>query len=405
MIAPAATVHGCALGAWPVVRPITTTGRPTEVMLCVTDHAGRRWTTTGPCDAPTAASRAGPRPPTPLWSSLTGPDGAVFVVAAPSPLDVRISTQQEGDTRVLQTHVRPTASEVTVEEVETSAFRGVSVLGRHEGPGIVLLGGAEGGTGGALPHALALADLGWSCLVVAYYGVDGTPTTLSRVPLEPVVAGVDWLTDHPAVGNAKIALWGVSKGAEAALVARSLSERVAAVVSVSGSPVIFEGLDHRTRESSWTWQGEALPFVPLKRLRALLAFARPSTPVTLRPVYGRGPGALGKGNAAARHIGASTTPTLLIAGADDRFWPADEMAREAADYYGEIEALVLPDAGHLLTVPGIPPVRQVGCRPALRAGGGSAGTVAAQNVAWRRTINFLRAVQVPAAEPSDLSDS
>jgi uncharacterized protein len=261
------------------------------------------------------------------------------------------------------------------------------------GPGVVLLGGSEGGVSGAFPTAMALADRGWWCLVVGYLGVEDTPSVLSEVPLEPVLAAIAWLADHDGVLGPGVALWGASKGAEAAIVVATLSSAVTGVVSVSGSPVVFEGLDPRCRTSSWTVAGQALPFTRMRRLHALTIFARKHKVATLRPIYERGLRAVSSAGGSTSHLDLLAVPVLMITGSDDRFWPAREMAERAERRVSCVRTLNLSDTGHLIPPPGIPPVTEVGSMPALRTGGLVEAAPGAVCNAWNATTAFLAELQ------------
>jgi dienelactone hydrolase len=377
-------IDGPLLGSWPKVRSTRVDGA--EVALTVVDHAGHLWTATGPPDsvgvAPSLATAH-----VPLWARLRGPTGATFSVANTHPVEVEMSLN--GHPASLVARVPVTSNQVVIETVMTDAFRGLLVRPSLAGPGVVLLGGSEGGVGGPLPVALALADEGWWCLIVGYVGVKGTPSALSEVPLEPIVAGIGWLAGHDDVVGERVAVWGASKGAEAALVAASLTELVSGVVSVSGSPVVFEGLDPTHRRSSWTFGGTALPFTRLKRVRSIVVFGRRHDEVSLRPIYGRGPRAAGRKGASTSHLERLQVPVLMICGVDDRFWPADPMAERAKRRSSRIRTLSLDGTGHLITVPGLPPVSGVGSSPMLRTGGSLEIAPRSVSVAWDATKHFL----------------
>ncbi|HVF46420.1 MAG TPA: acyl-CoA thioester hydrolase/BAAT C-terminal domain-containing protein, partial [Pyrinomonadaceae bacterium] len=83
--------------------------------------------------------------------------------------------------------------------------------------------------------AIAIAAL-------AYFGFDTLPAELERIPVETVDRAVDWLAAQPGVDPNRIVLQGGSKGAELALLAASLNKRVAGVIAISPSSVVYEGI-------------------------------------------------------------------------------------------------------------------------------------------------------------------
>ena len=378
-------IRGPMLGRWLNVEVPGATAD--TIGLEVVDHAGHRWRLAEANGLDTAEADIAEAPP---WSRLSGPPGAVFVIADLDPIQATVTALVDGH-RVRETHeIRPTGESVSLARVDEGDFVGLLAAPTVPGPGVVLLGGSEGGLNGALPTALALADRGWWCLVTGYLVVPGTPSILSEVPIEPVLAALDWLGGHDSVVDDQVALWGASKGAELALVVAACSPRVAGVVSVSGSPVVFEGLDPRARTSSWTYAGTPIPHQSMRRLRAAVAFGlRRRGPVTLRPIYGRGARTVIRRGAGTEHLANIDVPVLMIAGEQDQFWPASAMA-EAAAYHPRFEALHLPHAGHLVQVPGLPPVTQVGARPLLRAGGDLRLAAEDHDRAWDATLVFLR---------------
>src|SRR5947209_2937261 len=86
-------------------------------------------------------------------------------------------------------------------------------------PGVIVLGGSEGGL--ADRHAALLASKGFTTLSVAYFGVDGLPAHLHRVPIEGVRAAAAWLRERPQVAGDKVGVVGASKGGELSLLLAS----------------------------------------------------------------------------------------------------------------------------------------------------------------------------------------
>src|SRR5262249_12675574 len=129
-------------------------------------------------------------------------------------------------------------------------------------PGIVVLGGSDGGV--PEEEAAVLASHGFATLALAYFGAPGLEKTLINIPIERVSQGIAYLHESAAVcPKAKIGILGSSKGAELALVAASRFSTVGAVVAIAPSSVVFGGIgktESGATGSSWSFGGKPLPF-------------------------------------------------------------------------------------------------------------------------------------------------
>jgi pimeloyl-ACP methyl ester carboxylesterase len=137
-------------------------------------------------------------------------------------------------------------------------------------PGVVLLGGSEGGL-----HeydAALLAGHGYAAFALAYFGMDGVPAHLVNIPVEYFGNALRFLAEQEHVRGDRLAVIGGSFGGQAALLVGSMFPEVRAVVSVAGSGVVTQGIDGdisdgnllhimETEVPPWTWRGSPLPFV------------------------------------------------------------------------------------------------------------------------------------------------
>src|SRR5205823_7722084 len=111
-------------------------------------------------------------------------------------------------------------------------------------PGVLVLGGSDGG----IPSHLAatLASEGFTCLALAYFGIAGLPRHLAEIPLEYVETALMWLGEQPLVAGTRVGVIGASRGAELALLAAaSFPDRIGAVIAYAPSSVVFAGIDLR----------------------------------------------------------------------------------------------------------------------------------------------------------------
>lgn len=272
--------------------------------------------------------------------------------------------------------------------------------GKH--PAIVLLGGSEGGDATAGRLAPIFARHGYVALAVAYFGAGDLPTSLVDVPVEPVGTAIGVAAARPDVDPAKIALFGLSKGGELALLAASLYPQVHAVIADVPSPFAWQGITQSpAAESSWTHGGTPLPFVAYGSAMGQIfadAFAK-HTPLALRPGYdGSMIQNAAQIPAATFHLENVRGPILFLAADDDQVWNSVRQSQLAMAYlkqhhhpYADRE-IDYPDAGHmfLFATPERPFLSApFGSGMTLELGGTPAGNVAAAKAAWPQIFAFL----------------
>ena len=132
--------------------------------------------------------------------------------------------------------------------------------------------------------------------------------------------------NQPNTRNDGVILYGLSKGAELALVLAASDEHYKAVVALAPSHVVWQGnpgdiANIMASPSSWSLQGDGLPFVPYIALeeRDRLGFTN------------RHAASLTNAQAVIRariEVENINGPILLLSGAEDNVWPAKPMAEE-----------------------------------------------------------------------------
>jgi len=247
---------------------------------------------------------------------------------------------------------------------------------------------------------MALSLEGFASLALAYFAVDPLPPELVEIPLEYFAKAIAWLKTQPTVHADSIAVLGVSKGGELALLlGATYPEDLKAVVAYAPSAVVYQGLSrgwrHRLR-SSWTLGDEPVPFVRVQPsiFEVIRFFAR--RPVSFRLAYERPLNdcvAVAAGSIAVEKIGG---PVLLVSGTDDRVWPSTLLSEMVIDRLGAndhpfpYEHLRYEGAGHQIGAPGAdetPFGREFG--PFVL--GGSTETNRAASVdSWPRVLDTLR---------------
>ncbi|OSZ64541.1 hypothetical protein CAP39_13395 [Sphingomonas sp. IBVSS1] len=266
-------------------------------------------------------------------------------------------------------------------------------------PLLIVLGGSEGGRFTARTYAPLLAAQGFAVLGLPYYSpgydpadkVAGLPTSFTEIPVDRLQAVKAWAERQSGLDASRIGLWGVSKGAEFALIAASRLAWVQAVVAVVPSDVVWEGWGRPgPATSSFSWEGKPLPFVPYLGVEQEFSRVARGERMEMRRPHVAGRAANPERVPAARiRVEEYAGALLLIGGDDDRVWPSGPMAQAVADTRaaaGRSTALLrFADAGHALAGPGTDPVG------IMQANGGTlAGIAQARSTAWAATIAFLR---------------
>jgi dienelactone hydrolase len=267
-------------------------------------------------------------------------------------------------------------------------------------PAVMTVSGSGGGI--AREEATLLASRGFACLALAYFNYPGRPGELLDQPLEYFGDALDWLAAQPQVRADAIAVKGSSRGGELSLLLGATFQAVRAVAAVVPSGYIWGAARVDWGDgAAWTWQGEALPRVPLREEDE----ADPERDVTAEGGLKLTPGFLAAlahatpEELAAAEIPAERTngPILMVCGDADDMWPAVELSdvvlrRTAqAQFPHPVRRLIYSDAGHLITLPYLP-VRTSGDHPLggkFAYGGTRAGTAAARAASWPEMLAFL----------------
>jgi dienelactone hydrolase len=268
-------------------------------------------------------------------------------------------------------------------------------------PGVVLLGGAEGGRPDPA-YAALLASEGYVVFGLAYFGVPGLPKTLNRIPLEYGLTAARWLAERPEVAGDRVGLVGTAKGAEYALVLASTEpSRFAAVVAHVPSDLVWPGIGTTGAQvSSWTRAGADVPFLRSTPARGASS-AQQGQPVRWADAYERAVTTASRWRLAVARIPVEqiSAPVLFTSGDADGMWPSTAQAQRAlqsitnaGNPYGSA-VLDFPGAGHLVGgVPDLPTTRTaIPYGPVtIEAGGDPATTAAAVRNSFSATVELLR---------------
>lgn len=255
--------------------------------------------------------------------------------------------------------------------------------GRHAA--ILVLGGSEGGLQSSVPLARRLANQGYATFALAYFGMEGVPGQLDRIPVEYFRAALDWLKAQPGVDPDRVGVLGASKGGEAALLVGALNPDVKVVVAGMPSSVVWQGLNFITPNASWSQGGKPMVYVPYDQSKPFAG---------VYDLYVRSLATLPDHPDAVIPVERINGPVLLVAGKADSLWPSEAMTWQVVErlkakgFSHPVEALVYPDAGH--AVFGAPLPADSPRMPMLaQLGGTPEGNQAARTDGWPKVLAFL----------------
>jgi dienelactone hydrolase len=265
-------------------------------------------------------------------------------------------------------------------------------------PGVIVLGGSEGGIHET--DAALLAAHGFVTFALGYFGVKGLPEHLVDVPLEYIGTAIEYLSERCG----EIGVVGGSRGGELALLAGATFPQVRAVVSVVGSGVVTQAIGPGANllqklsyeAASWTWKGEPLPYLPYYVSDELRAKIVNDEPVPLRLAFDMSDGIPEDTEIRVENIVGGV---LLISSGHDDGWPCVELSEVAMrrlkdhDHPFPYEHVVYPEAGHLIAGPPHRPATDVtypGPGVTFSGGGVPQTTAHARADAWKRTVEFLQ---------------
>ena len=197
---------------------------------------------------------------------------------------------------------------------------------------IIMLGGSEGGKSWSrIKRPIEfLVRQGYSVLSLAYFKARDLPSSLEEIPIEYFEKAFAWLSAQRGIIPNEYAILGGSKGAEAALLLGSMYPQVKAVVALSPSCVVWQGIPKKRFElgkdvrSSWSYNGESLPFLPYPpaiKKRDIL-FLR------LQRVHEEALQNTARARDATIRVENIQGAILLISGNRDHLWPATNMSEK-----------------------------------------------------------------------------
>lgn len=265
-------------------------------------------------------------------------------------------------------------------------------------PGVVVIGGSDGGLTTATRIAGLLASRGLNALALAYFGLPGLPRHLQGVPVEYVHTALGWLGAHPAITGNAASILGVSRGGELALLAASTCPHpLRAVAAITPTVYLWPALTDpgEPPAAAWTLHGRPLPFLPEESPAVAAAVegiltgsgTDPAAPYMEAAIATTLPN---DRTAARIPVDRIACPVLLATGGADALWPSAQHCADIVDHRGaghHWEHLTYTGAGHRISLFPTAPISTrsdpVG-GPRLEFGGTDQATAAAAADLWAR---------------------
>jgi len=272
-------------------------------------------------------------------------------------------------------------------------------------PVILSLSGSNGGL--SENRAQLLASHGFAVLALGYFGVEGLPSHLENIPIEYFARAFNWIKEQPNLDSSHIGLFGISRGAELALILGTLfPDSIQAIVATAPSSVINGGLG-KERVPAWIFHGSPVgPDAPVPKSDLNKEMGQhPDRPLTTTPLFLKAMENHNEFSAAAIPVEKIQCPILLISGGDDQMWPSSlfaELIRERLDKQSwELSCthLAYPKAGHQINIPYFPHSGPLYFHPVgnlwFSMGGSAQEDDLASRDSWDKLIQFFEDALYP----------
>ena len=312
------------------------------------------------------------------------------------------------------------APQLTIEKLDKfpgAIFVNFPDEAKSKRPVVIVLGGSEGGNKSVNDATKRIASQGFAAMSLPYYSpkswpafkqeVPGLPENFVDIDISRINDARNYLRTRSDVDGDRIAIYGVSKGAEYVLLAATTFPWVKSVVAIVPTDVVWEGwgegISANTR-SSFALDGKPFQFTPYQDFAAEFMGFQTGDDVRIRRPQDKGRAANPQRAAAARiPIERYNGALMVIGGQEDQVWNSGMMSHIIAERRAEVTkstkakagllpltvSLIYIDAGHYLTGNGYSPTTQYNAGVS-KSGGTPEGNARAEADAWPKTIAFLK---------------
>ncbi len=280
---------------------------------------------------------------------------------------------------------------------------------------VVILPGSSGST----PDSMAqhLASYGYLVLALKYFGSDGLPANLEKIPLSYFTDAINWLRGEAPAKAYSITLLGYSRGGELSLLlASQFPELVDGVIAYVPSSHVCGGFPH-PNQPAWVHNNKAItpylkglsnddPFLTeaddlrMATDEGKITFHQntESDPYSVVDLFLARQQSQKDADHAAIQVENIRCPLLVISGQEDKIWPSSLYAKQIAERLDENESTILrkfidfPDAGHGIIAPYDKPIYHPVGKFWCALGGTPEGNQLAYEKAWQETFAFLNLI-------------
>ena len=242
-----------------------------------------------------------------------------------------------------------------LDEGRMQGFRFVPKEKSHKGL-VICFGGSDGGPN--FETAKRLAEDGYETFALFMFGMKNQEQTLRKIPLEQFEDVISYINEN-IKDNKPISVVAASKGAEYSLNLVSKYPEIDNLILIAPSSYNFAGLDFEDYGSSWTYKGEELPYIDIKKssfnsfLKNIIVPAIIKSPISFKETYNS---AIEKDSTSkeklipAKDVKANI---LMIVGEDDMMWDSLAMANKIKEQNSKAMIYSYRGAGHIFAGNGI----------------------------------------------------
>jgi len=326
-------------------------------------------------------------------------DRSPFIKTRPTPVVVTITAEQAGEPASVDVTRRLMGRGVRRSEIREEGL--VATFFDHESgprPGVIIVSGSGGGLAENQPALLA--SRGYAVLSLGYFGMEGVPQDLAKIPLEYFGRAIDWMIAHKSVDRGRVAVMGASRGGELSLLLGATFPEIKAVVAYVPSGVVWPGISRTPSLETipaWTRDGKALPFMPNPPPDPDV-WSKP--PVVATPLFHAAMRLRAREEWPEIEVEKINGPILMFSGSDDQMWPSLMLADIAAqrllrhNFPHRFEHITYAGAGHFIRFPYSPTITEI-FHPVVKVmmalGGDAVANAAADHDSWTRLLGFLAA--------------